>query len=71
MLGHVVVLDEHHLRRLLRAYPEYYNAERIHSSVGNSPEGRAAEPRSSGPATVTALARLGGLHHRYIWRQAA
>jgi transposase InsO family protein len=71
LLDHVVVLNEHQLRRLLREYAEYYNAERVHSSIGNAPEGRPAEPRPDGPATATALRRVGGLHHRYTWRQAA
>jgi transposase InsO family protein len=71
LLDHVVVLNEHQLRRLLREYAEYYNAERVHSSIGNAPEGRTAEPRPDGPATATALRRVGGLHHRYTWRQAA
>ena len=71
LLDHVVVMDEHHLRRLLREYVEYYNAERVHSSIGDAPEGRAVEPRPDGPATVTALNRVGGLHRRYTWCQAA
>jgi transposase InsO family protein len=71
LLDHVVVLDEHHLRRLLREYVENYNADRVHSSVGDAPEGRVAETRPGGAATVTALRRVGGLHHRYSWRQAA
>ena len=70
LLDHIVVLDKRHLRRLLREYVQYYNAERVHSSIGDSPEGRAPEPRPCGPATVTALHRVGGLHHRYTWRQA-
>jgi len=71
LLDHVVVLDEIHLRRLLGEYVEYYNAERVHSSIRDAPEGRAAEPRPDGPSTVSALRRVGGLHHRYVWRQAA
>lgn len=71
LLDHVVVLDEHHLRRLLRDYVEYYNSERVHSSLGDAPEGRVAETRPGGPARVTALRRVGGLHHRYTWSQAA
>jgi transposase InsO family protein len=71
LLDHVVVLDERHLRRLLREYVEYYNRERVHSSISDSPEGRSVERRPEEPATVTALRRVGGLHHRYTWRQAA
>jgi transposase InsO family protein len=71
LLDHVVVLDEHHLRRLLREYVEYYNADRVHSSIGDAPEGRAVEPRPGRPSTVTSLHCVGGLHHRYAWHRAA
>jgi transposase InsO family protein len=71
LLDHVVVLSEDHLRRLLRQYVEYYNAERVHSSLGNSPEGRAIVQRPDGHARITALRRVGGLHHRYTWCPAA
>jgi transposase InsO family protein len=70
LLDHVVVLGEDQRRRLLAQYVEYYNVERVHSSLGNSPEGRAIEQRPGGPATITALRRVGGLHHRYAWREA-
>jgi transposase InsO family protein len=43
LLDHVVVLGEDHLRRLLREYVEYYNRERVHTSLGDAPEGRGAE----------------------------
>jgi len=47
LLDHVVVLSEDHLRRLLREYVTYYNAERVHASIADSPEGRASETRRS------------------------
>jgi transposase InsO family protein len=71
LLDHVVVLDEQHLRRLLHEYVEYYNRERVHSSLADAPRGRVSETRPGGPATVTGLRRVGGLHHRYTWRHAA
>ena len=71
LLDHVVVLSEHHLRRLLREYIEYYNAERVHTSIGDAPEGRPPETRPSSGAKVVALPRVGGLHHRSAWRDAA
>ena len=71
LLDHVVVLSEDHLRRLLREYVDYYNAERVHTSIGDSPAGRALEHRPSSDAAVVALPRVGGLHHRYGWRDAA
>jgi transposase InsO family protein len=71
LLDHVVVLNEDHLRRLLREYVEYYNNERVHTSISDAPSGRAVESRRSEHATVVALPRVGGLHHRYRWREAA
>ncbi len=47
LLGHVVVLHEDHLRRLLREYVAYYNAERVRTSIGDAQAGRAALPGRS------------------------
>jgi transposase InsO family protein len=71
LLDHVVVLNEDHLRRLLREYVDYYNAERVHTSIGDAPVGRPVESRPSEHAKVIGLPRVGGLHHRYRWRDAA
>ena len=50
LLDHVVILHEAHLRRVLREYIEYYNRERVHSSIADAPEGRPSDskPSSSG-----------------------
>jgi transposase InsO family protein len=71
LLDHVVVLGENHLRRLLREYVDYYNAERVHTSIDDAPAGRASEPQPATDAWAIALPRVGGLHHRYTWRDAA
>jgi transposase InsO family protein len=71
LLDHVIILHEDHLRRLLREYIDYYNAARVHTAIGDAPEGRATEPRPSIRAKVIGLPRVGGLHHRYVWREAA
>jgi putative transposase len=71
LLDHVVVLNEDHLRRLLREYVDYYNAERVHTSISDSPAGRPVESRPSEHAKVVGFPRVGGLHHRYRWSEAA
>ena len=63
--------NRHHLRHLLREYVEYYNTERVHTSIGDAPEGRAVQDRPSDQAKIIGLPRVGGLHHRYVWREAA
>jgi putative transposase len=70
-LDHVVVYNENHLRRLLCDYVAYYNAERVHTRLGDSPESRPIERRPSPRSQLIALPRLGGLHHRYAWQEAA
>jgi hypothetical protein len=71
LLDHVVVLGEDHLRRLLREYVEYYNGDRVHTSIGDAPAGRLPESKPSDSAKVVEFPRVGGLHHRFAWRDAA
>ena len=72
MLDHVIPLNEKHLRRLVRDYISYFHDDRIHDSLGkDTPNRRPVEKRPSPSATVISSARLGGLHHRYYWREAA
>ncbi|MBW2265744.1 MAG: transposase [Deltaproteobacteria bacterium] len=67
-LNHVIVFNELHLKRLLRAYFSYYHAARTHLSLDKQcPEPRAVEPPGIGK--VIAFPHLGGLHHEY--RRAA
>jgi transposase InsO family protein len=67
-LDHVIILNERHLRRLLRAYLSYYHRSRTHLALGkDAPESR---PASAGAGTIVVTPEVGGLHHRYD-RQAA
>jgi hypothetical protein len=47
------------------------NTESVHASLGDVSAGRAIEAKPSDGATVVALPRIGGLHHRSLWRRAA
>ncbi|MGQ0660910.1 transposase [Sphingosinicella sp.] len=61
-LDHVIILGESHLRRVLRAYADYYNRDRTHLGLDkDTPLGRAVE--TDGVIHSTPI--LGGLHHRY------
>ena len=72
ILDHVIALDERHLLRLVRDYVSYYHQDRIHDTLEkDTPDKRAIEPKPAAGANVTSMPRLGGLHHRYAWREAA
>ena len=65
LLDHVIVLNEGHLRRRLRAYLRYYHRSRTHLALEkDAPEPRAVEPPDQGG--IVALRQVGGLHHRYV-----
>jgi transposase InsO family protein len=67
-LDHVIIVNESHLRRLLRAYFSYYHSARTHLGLDKQcPEPRKVEPPDRGK--VVAFPHLGGLHHEY--RRAA
>ena len=72
IFDHVVVFDERHAVRLGRLYLRYFHQDRTHLGLDkDTPEGRAVTPRPSVIAKVVGLPRVGGLHHRYAWRDAA
>jgi len=72
ILDHVIALDERHMLRLMRDYVRYHHEDRIHDSLEkDTPDKRAIERKPAATAKVTSMPRLGGLHHRYGWREAA
>ena len=68
-LDHFVVLGEDHLRHIVGEYVAYFNAERPHQAMGNSP---LTEPTGTVPTDgeVRCQERLGGLLRHY-YRKAA
>ena len=63
-LNHVGVINERHLRWILKRYIRYYLHSRTHLSLEkDAPERRTIQPRELGK--VVQLAEVGGLHHRY------
>ncbi len=72
ILDHIIPVNEQHLRRILSEYVCYHQDDRVHDSLSkDTPGRRPVEPRSTTAPCLNALPRLGGLHHRYTWRQAA
>ncbi|MBT4642189.1 MAG: transposase [Deltaproteobacteria bacterium] len=72
LLNHIIIFNEDHLRWLMKEYVEYYNNDRCHLSLGrDSPLGREIQERPSESCKVKSISRLGGLQHRYEWKQVA
>ena len=72
LLDQVIPLNEFHLGRLGREYLAYYHQDRTHVGLEkNTPDKRVVEGRSSLQSRVVSKSRLGGLHHRYSWLEAA
>jgi transposase InsO family protein len=66
-LDHLIILNEHHLRRVLQEYTRYYNARRPHQGLAqDSPLG--IEPVAQGPIRCRNV--LGGIIRDY-YREAA
>ena len=63
-LNDMIVLNERHLRRILRSYVSYYHTWRVHRSLDmDAPEQRPVQAPGLGP--VWKLPEVGGLHHHY------
>jgi transposase InsO family protein len=68
-LNHVVVVNDNHLRRLLKDYFGYYHESRTHLSLQkDAPDSRAVQSNKS--ARIIQISQVGGLHHRYERRAA-
>ena len=63
---HVIVLNEQHLKRLMKGYVRYYHDDRTHLGLEKeTPAGREPAARIKADCKVVSMPRLGGLHHRY------
>jgi hypothetical protein len=68
-LDHIVVFNECSLRRIVKAYFEYYEHSRTLLALEkHAPASRAILPPEVG--VVVELPQVGGLHHRYERRAA-
>jgi putative transposase len=72
MTDHVIPLNEQHLKRLANEYLAYHHDDRTHQSLSKqTPDRRPIQPRPAARSEILALPRIGGLHHRYYWTEAA
>ena len=62
-LDHLIIFGEPHLRRVLRAYADYYNRTRTHLSL--SKDTPLARPILR-EGRIKSIPHLGGLHHSYV-----
>ena len=63
-LDHVIVLNDRHLKRILKSYFDYYHHWRTHLSLDmDSPESRPVQSPVIG--SVIDFPVVGGLHHHY------
>jgi transposase InsO family protein len=61
-VDHIIVLNETHLRRVLKSYTDYYNSVRTHRSLNkDAPVSRPVQRTG----VISSRAMLGGIHHRY------
>jgi len=68
-LDHIIVLNDRHLRRVLKEYFAYYHEARTHLGLEkDTPISRLTQAIDAGPIKSEPV--LGGLHHRYF-RDAA
>ena len=69
---HIIVWNERHLKEILREYFNYYNGDRTHLGlVKQTPIDRQVSKRASRADQLVEIPKVGGLHHRYEWREAA
>ena len=66
LLDQVIVLNERHLKRLMREFVRYYHEDRTHLGLGKqTPAGREVTECRQMSSKILSIPRLGGLHHRY------
>ncbi|MCP5007397.1 MAG: transposase [Planctomycetes bacterium] len=71
-LDHVIALNERHLQKTLSSYFEYYNQDRTHCGLDKDvPAKRPIQTKPSNDSKIIKLPRVGGLHNRYKWKEAA
>jgi|TARA_B100000315_G_scaffold260662_1_gene323812 hypothetical protein len=69
---HIIAWNEQHLKKSLKKYFDYYNNDRTHLGIEKeTPFDRQVSKRASRADQLVEIPKVGGLHHRYEWREAA
>ena len=72
LFDHVIIFGARHAQRLAALYISYHHEDRRHLGLDkDTPDERPVTPKPSPTAKVVAMPRVGGLHRRYDWRDAA
>jgi putative transposase len=68
LLNHVIILNEEHLKGLVKQFIEqYYHVARPHQGLaGNTPFPSAKPGPVMGASRLVSIPVVGGLHHRYV-----
>jgi hypothetical protein len=68
LLDHVIVLNEEHLKRLLKEFiEEYYHLARPHQGLNGDTPVLSAKPEPAADVSrLVSIPVVGGLHHRYM-----
>jgi putative transposase len=68
-LNHVIIINDKHLRGILKSYFVYYHESRTHLSLEkDTPQTRTIQPNPL--ERIVEIPQVGGLHHRYERRAA-
>ena len=71
-LNHLIVFNDTHLRRILSSYFQYYHQDRTHCGLNkDAPFERPNQARPFKESKIIKFTRVGGLHNRYQWKNAA
>jgi transposase InsO family protein len=70
-LNHLIVLNTNHLKRILTSYFRYYHQDRTHLGLEKETPYRRPTQEKPKNGKLIKFPRVGGLHHRYEWKEAA
>lgn len=70
-LDHLIIGNANHLKRKLTSYIEYYHQDRTHLGLEKETPHRRSTQVKPRNGKLIKFPRVGGLHYRYTWKEAA